>query len=221
MRMTFRWYGEKDDNITLQQIDQIPGMDGIVGALFDIPVGEVWPVEPLLHIKQQAEAHNLVFKDLESINVHEDIKLGLPSRDKYIENYIQSLKNAAKAGIEVVCYNFMPIFDWTRTDLAKPLYDGSTCLAYDYHLVAGKTPQDMAREILDNSNGFVLPGWEPERLQELSRLFEQYEGMDEDGLRKNLAYFLKAVVPVAEECGIKMAIHPDDPPISVFGLPLG
>ena len=79
------------------------------GALFDIPVGEVWPVEPLLHIKQQAEAHNLVFKDLESINVHEDIKLGLPSRDKYIENYIQSLKNAAKAGIEVVCYNFMPI----------------------------------------------------------------------------------------------------------------
>ena len=111
MRMTFRWYGEKDDNITLQQIDQIPGMDGIVGALFDIPVGEVWPVEPLLHIKQQAEAHNLVFKDLESINVHEDIKLGLPSRDKYIENYIQSLKNAAKAGIEVVCYNFMPIFD--------------------------------------------------------------------------------------------------------------
>ena len=102
MRMTFRWYGEKDDNITLQQIDQIPGMDGIVGALFDIPVGDVWPVEPLLHIKEEAAKHNLVFKDLESINVHEDIKLGLPSRDKYIENYIQSLKNAAKAGIEVV-----------------------------------------------------------------------------------------------------------------------
>ena len=102
MRMTFRWYGEKDDNITLQQIDQIPGMDGIVGALFDIPVGDVLPVEPLLHIKEEAAKHNLVFKDLESINVHEDIKLGLPSRDKYIENYIQSLKNAAKAGIEVV-----------------------------------------------------------------------------------------------------------------------
>lgn len=100
MRMTFRWYGEKDDKITLQQIDQIPGMDGIVGALFDIPVGEVWPVEPLMHIKQQAEANNLVFKDLESINVHEDIKLGLPSRDQYIENYITSLRNAAKAGIE-------------------------------------------------------------------------------------------------------------------------
>ena len=185
MRMTFRWYGEKDDKITLQQIDQIPGMDGIVGALFDIPVGEVWPVEPLLHIKEEAEKNNLVFKDLESINVHEDIKLGLPSRDKYIENYITSLRNAAKAGIQMVCYNFMPVFDWTRTDLAKPLYDGSTVLAYDYHLIAGKTPQDMAREILDNSNGFVLPGWEPERLKELSHLFEQYEGMDEDGLRKN------------------------------------
>lgn len=181
MRMTFRWYGEKDDKITLQQIDQIPGMDGIVGALFDIPVGEVWPVEPLLHIKEEAEKNNLVFKDLESINVHEDIKLGLPSRDKYIENYITSLRNAAKAGIQMVCYNFMPVFDWTRTDLAKPLYDGSTVLAYDYHLIAGKTPQDMAREILDNSNGFVLPGWEPERLKELSHLFEQYEGMDEDG----------------------------------------
>jgi len=217
--MTFRWYGEKDDKITLQEIRQIPGMDGIVGALFDVPVGAAWPVEPLMAIREQAEAHQLVFKDLESINVHEDIKLGLPSRDQYIENYIISLRNAAKAGIEMVCYNFMPVFDWTRTDLAKPLYDGSTALSYDYHLIAGKTPQDMAKEIIDNSNGFILPGWEPERLTELSVLFEQYAGMDEDGLRKNLEYFLKAVIPVAEECGIKMAIHPDDPPISVFGLP--
>lgn len=88
------------------------------------------------------------------------------------------MKNAAKAGIQMVCYNFMPIFDWTRTDLAKPLYDGSTALAYDYHVIEGKTPQDMAKEILDNSNGFVLPGWESERLKELSHLFEQYEGMD-------------------------------------------
>lgn len=219
MRMTFRWYGEKDDPITLTQIDQIPGMDGIVSALYDIPVGEVWPAEPLLQMKQEAEKHHLVFKDLESINVHEDIKLGLPTRDAYIENYITSLKNAAKAGIEVVCYNFMPIFDWSRTDLAKPLYDGSTCLAYDYHLVEGKTPQDMVHEILDNSHGFSMPGWEPERLQSLKALFKAYEGMDEEHLRENLAYFLKAVVPEAEACGIKLAIHPDDPPISVFGLP--
>ena len=219
MRMTFRWYGKKADKITLQQIQQIPGMDGIVGALFDVPVGEVWPLEDLLSIKKDANKYNLDFKDIESINVHEDIKLGLSSRDRYIENYIISLRNAAKAGIKVVCYNFMPIFDWTRTDLALPLYDGSTALAYDYRLIAGKSPQDMAREILDNSNGFVLPGWEPDRLEELSKLFEQYEGMDEDGLRKNLEYFLKAVIPVAEECDIKMGIHPDDPPISVFGLP--
>ena len=147
MRMTFRWYGKKDDKITLQQIQQIPGMDGIVGALFDVPVGEVWPLEDLLSIKEDANKYNLDFKDIESINVHEDIKLGLPSRDKYIENYIISLRNAAKAGIKVVCYNFMPIFDWTRTDLALPLYDGSTALAYDYRLIAGKSPQDMAREI--------------------------------------------------------------------------
>ncbi|WP_196604257.1 mannonate dehydratase [Pectinatus haikarae] len=219
MRFTFRWYGEKDDQISLQQIGQIPGMDGIVGALFDIPVGEVWPLEPLREIKRQAEKNNLYFKDIESINVHEDIKLGLPGRDKYIENYILSLRNAAKAGVEVVCYNFMPVFDWTRTDLAKPLYDGSTALAYDYHLIAGKKPQDMAKEILDNSNGFVLPGWEPERLAQLTELFNQYDGMDEDDLRDNLKYFLQAVVPEAENCGIKMAIHPDDPPISVFGLP--
>lgn len=219
MRFTFRWYGEKDDKITLGQIRQIPGMDGIVGALFDIPVGEVWPLEDLLRMKEQAEKNNLYFKDVESINVHEDIKLGLPSRDKYIENYILSLRNAAKAGVEVVCYNFMPVFDWTRTDLAKPLYDGSTALSYDYHLIAGKKPQDMAAEILNSSNGFVMPGWEPERLAQLSELFKQYEGMDENDLRENLDYFLKAVVPEAENCGIKMAIHPDDPPISVFGLP--
>ncbi|WP_198643610.1 mannonate dehydratase, partial [Megasphaera stantonii] len=167
-----------------------------VGPLSDSPVADVWPVEPLLHTKQQAEANTLVFKDLESITVHEDIKLGLPSRDQYIENYIQSLRNAAKAGIEMVCYNFMPVFDWTRTELAKPLYDGSTVLAYDCHMVAGKTRQDMVKEVLENSNGYVLPGWEPERLKELTRLFEAYEGMDEDGLRKNLEYFLKAVIPV-------------------------
>lgn len=219
MRFTFRWYGEKDDRITLQQIDQIPGMDGIVGALFDIPVGEIWPLEPLMEMKKQAEENHLCFKDIESINVHEDIKLGLSSRDKYIENYIVSLKNAAKAGVEVVCYNFMPIFDWTRTDLAKPLYDGSTALAYDYHKIAGKSPQDMVKSVLDNSNGFVLPGWEPERLSALKELFKQYDGMTEDDLRNNLQYFLRAVVPEAEKCGIKMAIHPDDPPVPVFGLP--
>lgn len=156
---------------------------------------------------------------MESINVHEDIKLGLPTRDRYIENYIESLKNVAKCGVNVVCYNFMPIFDWTRTDLAKPLYDGSTALAFDYHVIEGKSPRQMADEILSHSNGYVLPGWEPERLGELGRLFDAYEGMGEDDLRANLGYFLKAIIPACEELGIRMTIHPDDPPRSVFGLP--
>jgi mannonate dehydratase len=219
MKMTFRWYGEKDDSITLQQIKQIPGMDGVVGALYDIPVGEVWPLEEIQAQADAARAAGLSYETVESINVHEDIKLGLPSRDRYIENYIASLKNVAKAGVRVVCYNFMPIFDWTRTDLAKPLYDGSTALAFDYHVIAGKSPEQMAREILDHSNGYVLPGWEPERLGELSRLFKAYEGMGEEDLRANLGYFLKAIIPTCEELGIRMTIHPDDPPRSVFGLP--
>lgn len=219
MKMTFRWYGEKDDTITLRQIKQIPGMEGVVGALYDVPVGEVWPLAEIMAQKQVANAAGLAYETIESINVHEDIKLGLPSRDRYIENYIQSLKNAAHCGVTVVCYNFMPVFDWTRTDLAKPLYDGSTALAFDYHIIEGKTPEQMAAEIQANSNGYILPGWEPERLTELARLFKAYEGMDEERLRENLSYFLQAVIPVCEELGIRMTIHPDDPPRSVFGLP--
>lgn len=219
MKMTFRWYGKEEDKITLQQIRQIPGMQGIVGALFDVPVGEVWPLEKIMALKKDIEANGLSFETVESVNVHEDIKIGLPSRDRYIANYIASLQNLGKAGVRVVCYNFMPIFDWTRTDLAKPLYDGSTALAFDYRVIAGKTPQQMAAEIEANSNGFTLPGWEPERLKELTHLFEQYEGVNEKKLFENLGYFLRAVVPEAEKAGIRMAIHPDDPPCSVFGLP--
>ncbi len=217
--MTFRWYGERDDKITLQQIQQIPGMQGIVGALFDIPVGQVWPMDKILRLKSQIETYGLVFETVESVNVHEDIKLGRVSRDQYIENYNTTLRNLDKAGVNVVCYNFMPIFDWTRTDLAKPLYDGSTALSYDFHVIKDKDPIALAKEIEENSNGFLLPGWEPDRLKELRHLFELYSDVDEEMLFANLAYFLKAVVPVAEECGIKMAIHPDDPPYSVFGLP--
>lgn len=219
MKMTFRWYGSKDDAITLEQIRQIPGMQGIVGALFDIPVGEAWPLDEVMALKHEIESNGLAFETVESVNVHEDIKLGLPSRDKYIENYIISLRNLAKAGVSVVCYNFMPVFDWTRTELAKPLYDGSTALAYDYRIIAGKSPDTMVKEILDNSNGFVLPGWEPERLAALKDLFEQYKDIDNEKLFEHLGYFLKAVVPEAEKLGIRMAIHPDDPPCPVFGLP--
>ncbi len=219
MKMTFRWYGSKNDKITLAQIRQITGVQGIVGALYDIPVGEVWPVAEIMALKQEIEAAGLEFKTVESVNVHEDIKLGLPSRDRYIANYIATLKNLGQAGVNVVCYNFMPVFDWTRTDLAKPLPDGSTALSFDHRVIDGKDPAELAQAIAAHSNGFVLPGWEPERLQELQRLFKLYEGMDEEKLFANLEYFLKAVVPAAEKLGIRMAIHPDDPPMSVFGLP--
>lgn len=219
MKMTFRWYGKDDDKITLQDIRQIPGMRGIVGALFDVPVGEVWPLDKIMRLKREIESQGLAFETVESVNVHEDIKLGLPSRDRYIENYNASLKNLAKAGVNVVCYNFMPVFDWTRTDLAKALRDDSTALSFDYRQIAGKEPKELVREMEENCNGFSLPGWEPERLTELSRLFEQYEDIDEEKLFAHLEYFLKAVVPVAEERGIQLAIHPDDPPCSVFGLP--
>jgi mannonate dehydratase len=218
MKMTFRWYG-KEDKITLEQIRQIPGMQGVVWALFDIPVGDVWPLDKIKDITDKIKSYGLDASTVESVNIHEDIKLGLPSRDLYIKNYIESLRNLAKAGVDVVCYNFMPIFDWTRTDLAKPLYDGSTALAFDYHLIEGKDPQAMVKEILDSSNGFSLPGWEPERLKELTHLFEAYKDIDEEKLFDNLGYFLRAVVPEAQKCGIKLAIHPDDPPFSVFGLP--
>ena len=217
--MSFRWYGKKDDKITLKQIRQIPGMQGIVGALFDVPAGDVWSMDKFMQLKQEIEACGLNFKTVESVNVHEDIKLGLPSRDQYIENYITSLQNLGQAGVTVVCYNFMPVFDWTRTDLAKLLVDGSTALSYDYRLIVNKDPQVMAKEMETNSNGFSLPGWEPERLKELTHLFELYHDVDEEKLFHNLEYFLKAVVPAAEKAGIKMAIHPDDPPCSVFGLP--
>ena len=114
MLMSFRWYGSKHDSIPLQYIRQIPGMRGIVTSLLDIPSGEVWPLERILEVKKEVEDHGLEFHTIESVNVREDIKLGIPSRDRYIQNYIDTLKNLGKAGIKVVCYNFMPVFDWMR-----------------------------------------------------------------------------------------------------------
>lgn len=217
--MSFRWYGRKNDKIPLEYIRQIPGMKNIVTALFDVPVGEVWPWEEIAALKQDIENNGLVFETVESVNVHEDIKLGLPSRDRYIENYNQCIRNLARAGVKVICYNFMPVFDWTRTELAKELPDASTVLSYDENIIKNIDPQTMADEMEKNSGGFELPGWEKSRLKELKRLFEMYEGVDEEKLFANLKYFLEGIIPTAEECGIKMAIHPDDPPWSVFGLP--
>ncbi len=209
MKMSFRWYGSSDP-VSLQYIRQIPGMTHIVSAIYDEPVGEVWPVDKIQALKATIEAAGLQFEVVESVPVHEDIKLGKPSRDRLIANYQQTIRNLGAAGIQVICYNFMPVFDWTRTELAKVLEDGSTCLAFSTKEV----------EEIDVSQGIALPGWDSSyKAGELQALLGEYRNVDAGQLWQNLEYFLKAIIPVAEEAGVKMAIHPDDPPRPIFGLP--
>ncbi len=219
MQMTFRWFGKEKDTVTLEQIKQIPGVVGVVPALHALPAGEAWTMDKVQQMYNEITASGLSMECIESVNVHEDIKLGLPSREKYIENYKESIRNLAKVGVKVICYNFMPVFDWTRTDLYMPLPDGSTCLCYDGKQVEGKSPEDMFKEIDNNSNGYAMPGWETERMGEIKELFEKYKDITPDDLWNNLKYFLEAIMPVCEECDVKMAIHPDDPPWPIFGLP--
>ena len=219
MQMTIRWFGSEKDTVTLEQIKQIPGVVGVVPALHMLPAGEVWPLDMIMDMKKEIEAAGLTMECIESVNVHEDIKLGLPSAEKYIENYKICIRNLAKAGVKVICYNFMPVFDWTRTDLAMDMGDGSTCLCYNGKQIEGKSPEDMFREIDDNSNGYAMPGWETERMGEIKELFEKYKGITAEDLWNNLKHFLEEIIPVCEECDVKMAIHPDDPPWDIFGLP--
>jgi len=219
VKTTFRWFGRDDDSVSLEHIRQIPGIDGVVGALFDIPVGEVWPESRIMELKEEINRNGMSLEVIESVNVHEDIKLGLPSREIYIENYKQTIRNLAKAGVKVICYNFMPIFDWTRSNLAKELPDGSTVLAYEKGKIESIEAMVLIEQMENSSNGYSLPGWEPERLKSIKHLFQLYKDVTEEDLFDHLQYFLEQVIPIAEECDIKMAIHPDDPPWSVFGLP--
>lgn len=219
MQMTMRWFGEKFDSVKLWQIRQVPGVTGVITTLYDIPAGELWPIARIQALKKEVEDAGLTIAGIESVNIHDDIKIGRPTRDKYIENYIQTLENLAKCDIKLVCYNFMPVFDWTRTDLAKVRPDGATVLAYDQKVVDSIDPQTFFDQTNDNSNGYVMPGWEPERLAHVKELFEAYKDVTEEKLFDNLIYFLKAIQPVCEKHGIKMAIHPDDPAWPVFGLP--
>lgn len=219
MQMTFRWFGADRDTVTLEQIKQIPGVTGIVPALHYLPAGEAWSLDNVRKLKNEIINAGFTMECIESVNVHEDIKIGLPTRDKYIENYIESIKNLAAVGVKVICYNFMPVFDWTRTDLAMDMPDGSTCLSYDGAQIEGKSPEDMFKEIDDNSNGYAMPGWESERMGEIKELFQRYKNVTVDDLWNNLKYFLERLMPVCEECDVKMAIHPDDPPWDIFGLP--
>lgn len=218
MKLSFRWYGE-DDKVTLENIRQIPGMQSIVTAVYDVPVGEVWSRESIAKLKKQVEDAGLGFDVIESIPVHEDIKLGKASRDKYIENYCENIRRVAEAGVKCICYNFMPVFDWTRSDLARVRPDGSTVLAYNQDVIDKIDPEHMRESIEKMSNGFVMPGWEPERLEKLKALFEAYKDVDSEKLFGNLVYFLEAIGPVCEKYDIHMGIHPDDPAWPIFGLP--
>jgi len=208
--ITFRWFGPSDP-IPLAYIRQIPAVRGIVGALFDIPVGDAWPLDRIEALSEEVERHNMSLAVIESIPVHEDIKLGRDTRDRFIDNYCESVRNMGSAGVPVLCYNFMPVFDWTRTDLARPLDDGSTALAYD----------DDALAKIDLSRGTAdLPGWATAySADDLGTLFDAYRSVNESNLWENFAYFLERVVPVAASSGVRMALHPDDPPWSIFGLP--
>lgn len=218
MKLSFRWYGE-DDKVTLENIRQIPGMQSIVTAVYDVPVGEVWSRESIVALKKQVEDAGLGFDVIESIPVHEDIKLGKDTRDKYIDNYCENIRRVAEAGIKCICYNFMPVFDWTRTELARMRPDGSTVLAYTQEAVDALDPEKMFDSIAGDMNGTVMPGWEPERMEHVKELFEMYKEIDDEKLFENLKYFLERIMPVCDKYDINMAIHPDDPAWSVFGLP--
>lgn len=210
MYMTFRWFGGNDP-VSLRHIRQIPGMKGIVSAVYDVHVGEEWPNDRILRLRDRVEAEGLKLSVIESVPVHEDIKLGRPSRDRYIDNYCRTLRHIGRAGIPVVCYNFMPILDWTRSELDYAWEDGSTSLIYEESAVSRMNPL---------SGDLSLPGWDSSySKEELGQLFQAYADVDEEKLWDNLAYFIERIIPAAEEAGVRMAIHPDDPPWPIFGLP--
>ena len=219
MEMTLRWYGSRFDSVTLQQIRQIPGVTGVITTLYDTAPGDLWEQERIHALKEEVEASGLHISGIESVNIHDAIKIGLPERDRYIENYIRTLENLGKEDIHMVCYNFMPVFDWTRTELASVRPDGSTVLAYSQKAIDALDPEKMFDSISGDSNGYVMPGWEPERMAKIKELFTLYKDVDEEKLFSNLKYFLEAIMPVCNRYDIRMAIHPDDPAWSVFGLP--
>lgn len=209
MKMTFRWY-PADDAIDLEYIRQIPGVVGIVGELIK-PIGSVWPYDEILSLKNQVEQHGLSLEVIESVKVHEDIKLGLDTKDRYIDAYLETIRNLGRAGIKVICYDFMPVFDWMRTQTDKKLQDGSSTLVYYKEDIEKCDPLE---------GDFALSDWEVVYTkEELRRLLKSYQELGEDGLWRNLDYFLQRVIPVAAESGVRMAMHPDDPCWSIFGLP--
>lgn len=252
MEKTWRWFGKKD-KITLPMLRQI-GVEGIVTALHDIPNGEVWSLEAITEMKNYIESFGLRWSVVESLPVSEAIKYAGPERDRLIENYKISLANLGRAGILTVCYNFMPVIDWIRTDLEHPWEDGTSSLYFDKIRFAyfdcnilkrpgaekDYTPEEMEKvraldstitekekdELVDTiivkTQGFIngnIKEGDQNPVAIFSRLLKLYDGIDRDGLRENLRYFLNAIMPVCDEWGMNMCIHPDDPPYQVLGLP--
>jgi len=210
MKLTFRWYGDSDP-VTLTQISQIPTMQSIVSAVYDVKPGGVWSNESIEKIKTDAAAHGLTFEVVESVPVPEEIKLGTKDAPRLIENYCENVRRLGKAGVKCICYNFMPVFDWLRSELEHQHPDGANSLAYDDATVQQMNPL---------KGDLALPGWDASYTKEqLQGLLKQYEALGEEKLWSNLQAFLEAVIPVAKEAGVNMAIHPDDPPWGMFGLP--
>lgn len=219
MEMTLRWYGKQYDTVRLEQIRQIPGVEGVITTLYQKAPGDVWQPDEIKELLQYVKKHGLKVSGIESVNVHEDIKLGTGRREYYIDNYIETLRNLGQCGIHLVCYNFMPVFDWTRTELARVRPDGAMVLAYREAGMLSHKPEDFFRSIQKDTNGSIMPGWEPERMEKVREDIEKYKGYTSDDIFENLFYFLRRIMPVCDEYDINMAIHPDDPAWPVFGLP--